>query len=241
MLAGTRHLRSLLYFRITILLRYQCDKTKGPRCFTDCMDHADDDVCPVTSPTGTDITYIQAFTDPSCSQLYNGTSPNNCSSQMTTESTTQDSSKNITSSTKRPFMDSGTSVNVTNSGGSLNQNTTKSDLNSSQITTQPYVSIHSSTSSSGTKTNIQFTRNETSSTTTSTSNDVRINDIITTQKASSQLSSMTPTGGASMPTPPSDKIKDTGMTYWPAIVGGVLGGLALAAAAGFLLYYKRQK
>ena len=225
----------MLYFRITILLRYQCDKTKGPRCFTDCMDHTDDDVCPVTSPTGTDITYIQAYTDPSCSQLYNGTSPNNCSSQMTTESTTQDSSKNITSSTKRPFMDSGTSVNVTNSGGSLNQNTTKSDLNSSQITTQSHVSIHSSSST------IQLTRNETSSTTTSTSNDVRINDIRTTQNSASQVSSMTPTGGASMPTPPSDKIKDTEMTYWPAIVGGVLGGLALAAAAGFLLYYKRQK
>ena len=212
------------------------------------MDHPDDDVCPVTPPTGTDITYTGlVFTDPSCSSAENDTSMNNCSTKiMTAEITTQHSDL---TSTRRVFLDSGTTEDnqTTDSSGivsttdeTVNQNTTILNTSNSSAT------VKSSSPASLSSSETPLKPNKTSQTATTLRNiSSRIHDIISTQSSSADVISGTQTQDPTLGTPPTDKYvyksEDDGMTYWPAIVGGVLGGLALIAAAGFLLYYKRQK
>ena len=216
----------LLCYRLTILFRYKCDPTLGPSCFTDCVDHTDDEICPTLPPfTGT----FQTATDPYCE--HTGNNSGNCSAiAVTTQSPSETSSEtsisNVNISTKRVYLDSGN-----NSKNQTMTTTNHASVNTNQQTTSAKVAIETSTALSSVSTTI---------TSTKTKSSTKIINVSVQETIPG--TSLTTTIDPPVGTPPTVKNDDDGgMTYWPAIVGGVLGGLALLAAAGFLVYYNRQK
>ena len=218
-----------------------CDKTITPSCFTDCMNHMADEICPSTPTSGTDTIITRQFIDPYCNLPENNSSSHNCSTKNTTADVTTQPTIHLNTSTKRVFLDSGTAFSnqtTTSNGNVLNTSeTTKLELDSSSYTVKD-----SSSSTESTKL-AETTKPILQSTKSTKTQSIFLQEIITTQSSPAQVISRTHSTDPTLGTPPTDQFVyvDKGMTYWPAIVGGVLGGLALLAAAGFLVYYKRQK
>ena len=192
----------------------------------------DNETCPTPPPfTGT----FQTATDPYCDQLDNKSG--NCSAIPVTT----DSHMNATISTKRVYHDSGNiSANHTTMTNQIFSNT-------NGHTTPPRFSSLTDTASTPSvkiATTTPFLSSESTTITKTVSESKKTKPTTNIVNVSVQETipgtSLTTTVDPPLGTPPT-VYEDEGMDYWPAIVGGVLGGLALLAAAGFLVYYKRQK
>ncbi|XP_045216307.2 uncharacterized protein LOC123566368 [Mercenaria mercenaria] len=207
---------------LVIVFRYGCGATKGPSCFTDCADHMMNETCPSTTPAPPDITTFTGFMDQKCetTDADGNTITLNCTTGASAMPTiTEKESTNTSSLPETTEMPTTVlSTNVTEAG--LQNNSTSQTPQVVPSTETQNNSII--TRKVSTKPNV---RNSLSHPTENNSQGPRSEDVTT---------STTP--GHGVPTVDEDPV-----AYWPGIVGGVLGGVAVFAAAAFICYWNRQR
>ncbi|KAL4228247.1 hypothetical protein ACF0H5_013680 [Mactra antiquata] len=200
---------------LTLIFRYICDKTTGPACFTDCLDHDDNETCPVkpaTTPSSVDVITF-TFPDPPCetTDTDGNVILSNCSS---TTSANNESTKSIDY--------------VITTENTVTETTTTNEQTTTTI--QP-----SRTTETTSKTTRKPSTPEHIVTVKSTNATKRNSEVDVSTKISTGITpSMKPPDGTGQSV-------DVNTAYWPAIVGGVLGGVALFAATAFICYWNRQK
>ncbi|XP_060589082.1 uncharacterized protein LOC132744382 [Ruditapes philippinarum] len=224
---------------MVLVFRYGCGTTKGPACFTDCADHMMNESCPLTTPKPPDVITFTGFTERRCQTVdANGTSISlNCTTGTSAAlpSTTENETTEVTITATLPT----TTTKPTTTTTTATETTTSTATTTTQESTSESLST-SQTVSSNVISTIIDTHLTKSTKIQSTKPHVRNTVPESTKNHSSGLKndSVTP------PTTPSEGVSSVAVdpaAYWPGIVGGVLGGVAVFAAAGFICYWNRQK
>lgn len=220
------------------MFRYTCGSTNGPHCFTDCVDHADNETCPVTSPAPTqlspDVITFTGFTDSKCTTTDGDgkTIHVHCSTEDLTALSTRPATTSTTSPTST-LLSRSASASVTSSKVFLDSGTTPNLIPTSQYaSTERIQRTHMRTTTSHkvvVSTSISSKLNSSHS----------ISPIVPSRKVVTNADKM----GLTTASTTDDGVEtlDDDTEYWPAIVAGVLGGVALFAATGFVCYWNRHK
>ena len=186
-------------------------------------------------------------------------------SEETNKSTDQipsASSNNVTDSTSGELVDTTTTKSVYQDSAMLQNSTTTGKSKSSTLdfsdifTTMTQHSLTTSDARFAASTTPEeitvkldreiATTKENTKVTSSTKNLNRLSAALTSKSSVKNMDIRSKLSSAMTPelstTPDGISTKmDDDPVYWPAIVGGVLGGIAVMSAIGFCIYYRRQK